>query len=198
MGNDLGDQYQMSHFHSPHYLNHKSQNSYHHYHQQSNTRSQSPYQKVSQPLIRQHHLVGDNGGNNEENLTNIYDSSSTMASTSNLTQRKLPVVRNSFDNNNSVVTSSVRPNTSPKIGNYTYFQPPRATYILGPVGSCAPVLQQNKMESVIPPSPSPRSPAELHMYSDRIGTIKVLILYSYSCILFILFRLFTSSKLSKS
>lgn len=176
----------MSHFYpvsQNHSQNNKLQNNQYYYYQKKNSlqQQQSQQQQLQQiplqqkrssyHLIRQHNLISDISKNNsDENPSNIYEVSSATnaAALSNMAPRKLPVVKNLFENNNLM-----RPNTSPKIGNYTYFQPPRATYILGPSGSCASVVQQGGTfidnNSIVPPSPSPRSPAELYMYTDRIS-----------------------------
>lgn len=143
------------------------------YHQPLNSLQQQLQQKRLKYIsLHQKHLNNNISTNNsDENLLSYVceDPPSVAvlaASTSSNIQRKLPVVKNLFKSNHLIP-----PNTSPKIGNYTYFQPPCNNYNLDynyKSESYAPILQQNN-NFFVSPSSSACSHTESNMYSDRIS-----------------------------
>lgn len=93
--------------------------------------------------------------------------------------RKLPVIerRRDYDRGqlSSIESANNSNNSSPSMalplsitrGGDTTTTTPRSTYVYYPheIG----IGPTTSTDAYVPPSPSPRSPAELHMYSDRIG-----------------------------
>lgn len=90
--------------------------------------------------------------------------------------RKLPFIERRHLNNYQPESKESDSNDStpsmalPQIGGRNNITTtPRSTYVYYPHATTSTAVDSG---GYVPPSPTPRSPAELHMYSDRIGRIK--------------------------